>query len=92
VDQAAEEVAVAHARRQRRRRDRCRAVRRHKPEGAVRAPRRRISEFARDRSARIIVVGSRRRKLGQSVSTSVMRTGERPVIVARSIPRLTAAA
>jgi len=31
------------------------------------SPRRRISEFARDRSARLIVVGSRPRKLGQSV-------------------------
>src|SRR5687767_2316064 len=36
------------------------------------SPRRRISEFARDRSARLIVVGSRRRKLGQSVSTGVI--------------------
>jgi nucleotide-binding universal stress UspA family protein len=56
------------------------------------SPRRRISEFARDRGARLIVVGSRRRKLGQSVSTGVIRTAERPVIVARSIPRLTAVA
>jgi nucleotide-binding universal stress UspA family protein len=56
------------------------------------SPRRRISEFARDRSARIIVVGSRRHKLGQSVSTGVLRIAERPVIVARSIPRLTAVA
>ena len=56
------------------------------------SPRRRISEFARDRSARIIVVGSRHHKLGQSVSTGVLRTAERPVVVARSIPRLTAAA
>ena len=56
------------------------------------APRRRISEFARDRSARLIVVGSRRRKLGQSVSTGVIRSAGRPVIVARSIPQLTAAA
>jgi nucleotide-binding universal stress UspA family protein len=54
--------------------------------------RRRISEFARDRSARIIVLGSRRHKLGQSVSSSVLRTAERPVIVARSIPQLTAVA
>ena len=56
------------------------------------SPRRRISEFARDRSARIVVVGSRRRKLGQSVSSSVIRTAERPVIVARPLPQLTAAA
>jgi nucleotide-binding universal stress UspA family protein len=56
------------------------------------SPKRRISEFARDRGARLIVVGSRRRKLGRSVSTGVIRTAGRPVIVARSIPRLTAAA
>ena len=56
------------------------------------SPRRRISEFARDRSARLIVVGSRARKLGQSVSTGVIRSAGRPVIVARSIPQLTAAA
>jgi nucleotide-binding universal stress UspA family protein len=56
------------------------------------SPRRRISEFARDRGARLIVVGSRRRKLGRSVSTGVIRSAGRPVIVARSIPRLTAAA
>jgi nucleotide-binding universal stress UspA family protein len=56
------------------------------------SPRRRISEFARDRSARLIVVGSRPRKLGQSVSTGVIRSAGRPVIVARSIPQLTAAA
>lgn len=56
------------------------------------SPRRRISEFARDRSARLIVVGSRARKLGQSVSTGVIRSAGRPVIVARSTPQLTAAA
>jgi nucleotide-binding universal stress UspA family protein len=56
------------------------------------SPRRRISEFARDRGARLVVVGSRRRKLGRSVSTGVIRTAGRPVIVARSTPRLTAAA
>jgi nucleotide-binding universal stress UspA family protein len=52
--------------------------------------RRRITEFARDRGARLIVVGSRRRRLGKSVSTSVIRTAGRPVIVATSVPRLTA--
>jgi nucleotide-binding universal stress UspA family protein len=56
------------------------------------SPKRRISEFARDRSARLIVVGSRRRKLRQSVSTGVIRTAGRPVIVAGSLPRLTAVA
>ena len=56
------------------------------------SPRRRISEFARDRSARLIVVGSRPRKLGQSVSTGVIRSAGRAVIVARSMPQLAAAA
>ena len=56
------------------------------------SPTRRITEFARDRSARLIVVGSRGRKLRQSVSTAVIRAAERPVIVARSVPGLTAVA
>jgi nucleotide-binding universal stress UspA family protein len=56
------------------------------------SPRRRITEFARDRGARLIVVGSPGRKLRQSVSTSVIRAAERPVIVARSGPGLTAVA
>ena len=56
------------------------------------SPRRRISEFARERGARLIVVGSRRHKLGPSVSTSVMRTAGRPVIVTQSAPPLSAAA
>ena len=56
------------------------------------SPRRRISELARNRSARLIVVNSRPRKLGQSVSTGVIRRAGWPVIVARSIPQLTAAA
>ena len=56
------------------------------------SPLRRIPEFARDRGARLIVVGSRGRKLRQSVSTAVIRTAERPVIVARSMPGLTAVA
>jgi nucleotide-binding universal stress UspA family protein len=63
-------------------------------EGAILegSPRRRITEFARDRGARLIVVGSRRRRLRQSVSTAVIRAAERPVIVARSGPALTAVA
>jgi nucleotide-binding universal stress UspA family protein len=56
------------------------------------SPGRRISEFARDRGARLIVVGSRRHKLGQSVSTSVIRTAGRPVIVTQSVPRVSAVA
>ena len=54
--------------------------------------RRRITEFARDRGARLIVVGSRGRKLRQSVSTAVIRAAGRPVVVARSVPGLTAVA
>ena len=54
--------------------------------------RRRITEFARDRGARLIVVGSRGRKLRQSVSTSVIRAAGRPVVVARSLPVLTSVA
>lgn len=56
------------------------------------APKRRITEFARARNARFIVVGSRQRKLVQGVSTVVVRTAGRPVIVARSKPPLAAAA
>jgi nucleotide-binding universal stress UspA family protein len=52
--------------------------------------RRRITEFARERGARLIVVGSRGRKLRQSVSLAVIRAAGRPVVVARSVPRLTA--
>lgn len=47
------------------------------------SPRRRIAEFARDRVARLVVVGSRRRKLGPSVSTAVVRRAGPPVVVAR---------
>lgn len=46
-------------------------------------PRRRILEFARDRGARLVVVGARSRRLGRSVSKGVIRTAERPVVVAR---------
>jgi nucleotide-binding universal stress UspA family protein len=56
------------------------------------SPRRRISEFARERGAQLIVVGSRRHKLSPSVSTGVIRTAGRPVLVARAAPRLTAVA
>ena len=45
------------------------------------SPRRRISEFARDRGAQLVVVGSRRHKLGRSVSTGVIRSAGRPVVV-----------
>jgi hypothetical protein len=47
------------------------------------SPRKRIVEFANDRSARLIVVGSRRHRLGRSVSRAVVRAARRPVLVAR---------
>jgi nucleotide-binding universal stress UspA family protein len=55
------------------------------------SPRRRIAEFARDRGARLVVVGSRRRKLTPSVSRGVVQRAGRPVVVARA-PRALAAA
>ena len=51
------------------------------------SPMRRIAEFARDRGARLVVVGSRRRRLGRSVSSGVVRAAERPVVVARGLRR-----
>jgi nucleotide-binding universal stress UspA family protein len=52
------------------------------------APRRRIAEFARSRGARFVVVGSRPRKLGRSVSRSVARAADRPVVIAHGLNRL----
>jgi nucleotide-binding universal stress UspA family protein len=46
------------------------------------SPRKRIVEFARDRSASLIVVGSRRRRFGRSLSRAVVRAARRPVLVA----------
>jgi nucleotide-binding universal stress UspA family protein len=48
------------------------------------APRKRILQLARDRNARLIVVGSRRRRFSRSVSCGVLRAAEGPVVVARS--------
>ena len=48
------------------------------------APRKRIVELAADREARLIVVGSRRHRFSRSVSCGLMRTAQRPVVVARS--------
>lgn len=42
----------------------------------------RVVEFARERGARLVVVGSRRRRLGRSVSRDVIRSADRPVLVA----------
>jgi nucleotide-binding universal stress UspA family protein len=49
------------------------------------SPRKRIVEFANDRSARLIVVGSRRHRLGRSVSRAVVRAARRLVLVARQL-------
>jgi nucleotide-binding universal stress UspA family protein len=46
-------------------------------------PARRLAEFARIRGARLVVLGSRRRLLGRSVSRAVLRSADRPVVVAR---------
>jgi nucleotide-binding universal stress UspA family protein len=45
-------------------------------------PARRVLEFARHRDAHLLVVGSRRRRLGRSVSRRVIRASDRPVVVA----------
>jgi nucleotide-binding universal stress UspA family protein len=45
-------------------------------------PARRVLELAKHRGARMIVVGSRRRRLGPSVSRAVIRAADRPVVVA----------
>jgi nucleotide-binding universal stress UspA family protein len=49
------------------------------------SPRRRIAEFARHRGARLVVVGSRRHKVGRSVSSGVVRAAGRPVVVAHRV-------
>ena len=51
-------------------------------------PRKRISEFARERNARLVVVGSRKRRLGPSVSSAIVRAAGRPVVVAKGSRRL----
>jgi nucleotide-binding universal stress UspA family protein len=48
---------------------------------------RRIAEFARDRNAQLVVVGSRRRRVGRSVSRELIRSSERPVVVAGRVGR-----
>ena len=45
-------------------------------------PARRLAEFAQLRGARLVVLGSRRRRLGRSVSRAVLRSADRPVVVA----------
>jgi nucleotide-binding universal stress UspA family protein len=45
-------------------------------------PARRVVEFARLRGARLVVLGSRRRRLRRSVARDVIRSADRPVVVA----------
>jgi nucleotide-binding universal stress UspA family protein len=52
------------------------------------SPQRRIADFARDRGARLVVLGSRRRKVGRSVSRGVARAADQPVVVAQGLQRL----
>jgi nucleotide-binding universal stress UspA family protein len=47
------------------------------------SPQKRIIEFADDRGARLVVVGSRKRKFGRSISSRIVRAANRPVVVAR---------
>lgn len=46
------------------------------------SPARRVVEFARMRGARMVVLGSRRRRLRRSVSRDVVHAADRPVLVA----------
>jgi nucleotide-binding universal stress UspA family protein len=46
------------------------------------SPQRRIVEFARDRGAQLVVLGSRRRRLGRSIAWAITRAADRPVVVA----------
>jgi nucleotide-binding universal stress UspA family protein len=50
------------------------------------SPKRRIVELARDRGAQLVVVGSRRRRLGRSVGYAVARSGGAPTVVAARRP------
>jgi nucleotide-binding universal stress UspA family protein len=54
------------------------------------SPARRLVEFARLRGARLVVLGSRRRRFGRSVSRSVIRAADRPVLVAGVTASVTA--
>jgi nucleotide-binding universal stress UspA family protein len=50
------------------------------------SPRRRILEFARDRGAQLVVVGSRRRRIRRSVAYALIRGSDLPVMVAAHRP------
>jgi nucleotide-binding universal stress UspA family protein len=45
-------------------------------------PARRVVEFARSRGARMVVLGSRRRRLRPSIARRVIRKADRPVLIA----------
>ena len=45
-------------------------------------PARRVVEFARLRAARLVVLGSRQRRLRRDLARGVIRTADRPVLVA----------
>ena len=47
---------------------------------------RRVVEFARLRGARLVVLGSRQRRLRRGVARGVIRTADRPVLVAGGTP------
>ena len=49
-------------------------------------PARRVVEFAGHRDARLVVLGSRRRRIGWSVSRRVIHAADRPVVVAGVAP------
>ena len=51
-------------------------------------PARRVLEFAKYRGARLVVLGSRRRWIGRSVSRALIRAADRPVVVAAPGGRL----
>jgi nucleotide-binding universal stress UspA family protein len=53
-------------------------------------PAHRVVEFARLRAAPLVVLGSRRRRLGRSVSRDVIRSADRPVLVPGRTPPVTA--
>jgi nucleotide-binding universal stress UspA family protein len=55
------------------------------------SPRQRIPEFARDRAARLLVVGARRHKVGRSVSRAIVSAAGRPVVVAKGLQPLVVA-
>jgi nucleotide-binding universal stress UspA family protein len=50
------------------------------------SPQRRIVEFARDRGAQLVVLGSRRRRVGRSIAWAITRGADRPVVVAAPQP------